>query len=409
MDFQKIFTLIPEPIVVVSPDFEILAATDTYLKVTMRTREELIGRHFLQTFPDNPNAEESKNERLLRQSLENVLRTKEVDYLDVLRYDIPKPEEMGGGFEIRYWEASHTPLLNDAGEVAAIIQRTNDVTEREMAKLALSESQEKFRFMAEAMPLLIFTLDENNRLTYLNKRWENYTGVSTKELIHNGFQQAIHPEDEALFRGRLKAVLEQRVELQMELRLKAREGAYRWHLMRVLPQLDENGKLMMWVGALSDIHNTKQMVQELLETNTQMAQLSEQVQKAYNKAEAERRKLERLIMESPAFFCILIGPEHRFELVNDNYQKIFPGKQLLNRTVADAIPEVVEQGFIDLLDNVYRTGVSYSAERTVVKLDRNNTGELEDLMVSFQYQPLYNEDDEISGILVFGYELPMNS
>ena len=405
MDFQKIFSLIPEPIVVFTPDFEILAATDAYLQVTMRSREELIGRHLLKSFPDNPNAEESRNEKLIRQSLENVLRTKKVDYLDVLRYDIPRPEAMGGGFDIRYWEASHTPLLNETGEVEAIVQRTSDVTEREMAKLALSESQEKYRFMAEAMPLLLFTLDEKNRLTYLNSRWERYTGHTLKELLHSGILQTIHPEDAPLFDNRLQEALLQSRELQIEIRVRAREGVYRWHLARILPQLDEAGKLTMWVGAITDIHSARQMVEELLEANTQMAQLSEHVQKAYNKAEAERMKFERLFMESPAFFCILRGPEHRFELINDNYQKLIPGKQVLDRTVAEAIPEVVDQGYIDILDNVYRTGQSFSANRTLVKLDRNNTGELEDVMLTFQYLPIYNEQHQVDGILVFGYEV----
>lgn len=390
----------------VSPQYKILAATDAYLQVTMRTSEELIGHDFLQSFPDNPNVTESKNERLLRESLDRVLKYKKVDYLDVLRYDIPKPAAQGGGFDIRYWEAVHTPVLNAEGEVECIIQRTNDVTEREVTKLALSESHEKFRFMAEAMPQLIFTTNADAKLTYLNQRWEKYTGIRIKELLYNGIRQAFHTEDVATFDARWQEAFEANTELQMELRIRSKEGLHRWHMVRILPKVDEAGQLMMWVGTLTDIHNPKQMVQELLETNTEMAQLAEHVQSAYKKAEVEHRKMERLIMESPAFFCILHGPEHRFELVNKNYQQLFPGRNLLQRTVAEALPEVIDQGFIQLLDKVYQTGESFTADKITIMLDKHDTGELKEYCISFQYLPLLDEQDKIYGILVFGFELP---
>lgn len=406
MDFQKIFAHIPEAVVVLSPDLKILTATDAYQRVTMRSLEELVGRDFLNTFPDNPESAESKNEKLLRQSLERVLQTKKADYLDVLRYDIPRPKALGGGFEIRYWEAVHTPVLDDAGNVEAIIQRTNDVTERELAKSALSESQEKYRFMAEAMPQLIFTMNASGKITYLNQRWTRFTGLSVTELLSNGINQVFHPDDVPVFEARLQNAMADNTEMQMEIRVKASQDIYRWHLARILPKLDENGRLLLWVGTVSDIHEPKQMVQELLEANTQMVQLSEHVQLAYNKAEAERLKLERLLMESPAFFCILKGPEHRYELINQNYQKIFPGKSLMHKTVAEALPEVVDQGIIEILDNVYQTGKSFTTDRMHIMLDRNGTGNLEDLLISFQYQPLYNEHNQVDSILVFGYELP---
>ncbi|MEJ8803806.1 PAS domain-containing protein [Pontibacter sp. H249] len=406
MDYQKLFVSVPEAIVLLSPDFTILAANDRYLEVTMRTHDELIGKDFLKTFPDNPDASESKNEMLLRQSLENTLRTKHVDYLDVLRYDIPRPASQGGGFDVRYWEASHTPILDDEGNVECLMQLTKDVTEREVAKLELSETQEKFKFMAEAMPLLIFTTNTEGKITYLNQRWGKYTGTATKELIYNGVKQVFHPEDAATFTTRWADAFANNTELQMEVRVKASEGIYRWHLARILPQVDESGKLLMWVGAITDIHNSKQLVEELLEANTQMEQLSNHVQQAFKKVESERNILERLIIESPAFFCILKGPEHTFELINKNYQKIFPGKELLHKPVAKALPEVVDQGYIAILDKVYQTGESYVAEHIRIMLDRYNTGALEELTISFQYQPLYDENNTIYGILVFGYEIP---
>jgi len=405
MDYQKLFRHIPETIVVVSPTYEILAATQAYLQVTMRSEEELIGQHFLMAFPDNPDSAGSKNAALLRQSLDRALQSKQVDYLDVLRYDIARPAAQGGGFAIRYWEASHTPVLDAAGRVAFIIQHTSDVTERETAKRALSESEHKFRFMAEAMPQLIFTTNAAGELTYFNQRWVKYTGLPVEELLNAAWQQVIHPDELTHSKLRWEQAFAQGSELQLELRMRDKAGAYRWHLCRVLPMHNEQGQIMMWVGSSTDIHDTRLMVQELLASNEQLAALSDQVQHAYRKVETERKTLERLLMESPAFFCTLQGPEHRFSLVNRNYQKLFPHRGLLGRKVREALPEVVGQGFIELLDQVYQTGKSYVTEETLVRLDRHENGVLEDVYLSFSYQPLYNEAEEVTGILVFGYDV----
>jgi PAS domain S-box-containing protein len=277
-----------------------------------------------------------------------------------------------------------------------------------MARLALSESEEKFRFMAETMPQLIFTTNADGQLTYLNGRWETYTGIPLKNLLHNGWKDIIHPEDLPVMEARWEKALHNLEDYQAEMRKKHKDGQYRWHLCRALPMLDENKKVVMWVGNCTDIHDTRQMVEELLTSNEEMARLADQVQRAYAKAESERKTLERLIMRAPAFFCILKGPEHRYELVNDNYQKLFPNRELLHKTVAEAVPEVVEQGFVAVLDNVYETGKDYLADKITVKLDQHNTGTLEDVILSFIYQPLVDENNVVYGILVCGFEVPKN-
>lgn len=405
MDLYKFLTHLPDTIVIISPDLKVLEATDEYLKITLRTREELIGSYFLNSFPDNPDEPESRNEYLLRQSLENVLRTKKTDYLDVLRYDIPKPAAQGGGYDVRYWEASHTPVLDDQGEVSFIIQKTADVTEREINKHMLAVQENKFRFMAEAMPQLIFTADATGQITYYNQRCFKYTGEKSETNTDIDWHTYVHPEDLEQATTKWYASIQNVTPLQFEARLKSKEGVYRWHLTRMTPMKDDSGKVIMWVGSSTDIHDTRKLVQELLDSNSQMVELADQVQLAFQKAEAERKVMEHLINKAPFFCCILKGPEHRYELVNENYQKLLPGKELLGRTVAEALPEVEEQGFVKLLDNVYATGKEFVAEGIAIKVDRFDTGELEDLYVTFIYQAIYNELGTIDGIMVLGQDI----
>ncbi|MBC5775086.1 PAS domain-containing protein [Pontibacter sp. KCTC 32443] len=401
MDFVKLFEKVPEALVVLSPEpeYKILAATDYYLQITMRKREDILGLKFLlEAFPEKDVPYEQNP---VRKSLDIALNTKKVDYLDVTRYDLTKPD---GSYEVRYWEASHTPVLDAAGNVEYIIQHTSDVTEREQAKHALDTSQKKFQFMAEAMPQLIFTTDGEGNLTYFNKRWEEYTGIPLEKLMQENWHEIIHPDDLQSTMEKWETAFKAGEAMRVELRKRDKEGVYRWHLCRSLPMKDADGNITMWVGSSTDIHDTRKMVQELLYTNEQMAILSDQVQLAFEKAESERQTLEKLIMKAPAIFCVLEGPEHRFKLVNENYQMLFPKRDLIGKSVAEALPEVIEQGFIDLLDTVYTTGKEFVAEEVPIKLDRQDNGLLEEVYLTFIYQAMYTSD-KVTGILVFAYEV----
>ena len=166
---------------VVAPynNYQILAATDTYLEVTMRQREDIVGLPFLLVaFPDKDIPYERNPVKL---SLDKALQTKQVDYLDVIRYDLELPQAAGGGYQTRYWEASHTPVLDEAGKVEYLIQHTSDVTARELAKQAHKDSEDKFKFMTEAVPEVI----EQGFIQILDKVYRSgETFVAERGRIH---------------------------------------------------------------------------------------------------------------------------------------------------------------------------------------------------------------------------------
>lgn len=402
LDLYKFLVNLPDTVVLISPDLIILEATDEYLRITKRSRDQLLGNNFLEMFPDNPDQPESKNEHLLRASLLRVIETKQSDKLDLLRYDIPVP---GGKYEERYWEAIHTPVLNENGEVSFIIQKTSDVTERELAKKAIAEKERVYRFTVDALPQLVYTLNPAGEITYYNQRWYDYTGADPNEPFETTWQEVVHPDDLSNAVNKLQASLKSGEDIQLELRIRNAKGAYRWHLSRGIAMRNEHGEIMMWVGSSTDIHDTRQLIMELAESNEYMSALSDQVKQAYGKAEAERRVLERLIMKAPVIFCVLRGPEHIFELVNDNYRKLIPNKDLIGKRVIDVLPEVAEQGLISVLDDVYTSGNEFVAEQLPVKLDRYNTGELEELYFTFIYQAIYDDQQKVTGIMVCGYEI----
>src|SRR5262249_32098340 len=127
-DFRLLFESAPGLYLVLRPDFTIIAASDAYLDATMTRRDQVLGRHIFDVFPDNPNDPGATGVRNLRASLERVISQKTADAMAVQKYDIRRPDAEGGGFEERHWSPINTPVLRD-GKLAFIIHRVEDVTE----------------------------------------------------------------------------------------------------------------------------------------------------------------------------------------------------------------------------------------------------------------------------------------
>ena len=128
-DFRALFEAAPGLYLVLDPTFSIVAVSDAYLAATMTVREEIVGRGIFDVFPDNPEDPEATGERNLRSSLERVLNTRAADTMAVQKYDIRRPADQGGGFEVRYWSPRNSPVLDGDGGVRYIIHRVEDVTE----------------------------------------------------------------------------------------------------------------------------------------------------------------------------------------------------------------------------------------------------------------------------------------
>ncbi|GII59274.1 hypothetical protein Pth03_76630 [Planotetraspora thailandica] len=128
VDYGAVFKALVAPLLVLTPDFVIAAASDSYLTVTGRDRADLLGRHFFAVFPGNPDAPGTHGPECLRASLERVLATGERDTMALKRYDM-EASGRPGVFEERYWNTINTPVLGPDGEVELIIHRTEEVTD----------------------------------------------------------------------------------------------------------------------------------------------------------------------------------------------------------------------------------------------------------------------------------------
>jgi signal transduction histidine kinase/DNA-binding response OmpR family regulator len=124
--------------------------------------------------------------------------------------------------------------------------------------------------------------------------------------------------------------------------------------------------------------------------------------------EALRSSDERtraLFQQAPGFMCVLTGPEHVFEFANDSYRRLVGDRDLVGRRVEQAFPEIRGQGFIDLLDEVYRTGHPVTRTETPLDVRRSPQGALERAYIDFIYQPVRAADGTVGGIFVEGFDV----
>jgi len=149
-DYINIFEQSSELLVVIDTSFAIVAASDAFLKTTLTVRADIVGRDIFDVFPDNPGDITANGESVLRASFNRVIKNKVSDKLRVVKYDIPKPEHEGGGFDVKYWQAVNSPVLDEQKNVKYIIQRAEDVTENKTLITQLEVEKNALKLVADS-------------------------------------------------------------------------------------------------------------------------------------------------------------------------------------------------------------------------------------------------------------------
>jgi len=134
-------------------------------------------------------------------------------------------------------------------------------------------------------------------------------------------------------------------------------------------------------------------------------QISEVVRATSREAEAARARMYDLLMQAPAAMTILRGPEHRFEFVNPLVLRMRGRVDLVGKTAREAMPELVEQGILAILDEVYTTVTPFVGTEFPLRVDRRGDGVLEEGYYNLVYQPLLTAQGDIEGILVHSVEV----
>ncbi len=423
LDFRRLYEAQNEVSHVVSADedYTIVAVSDGLLAATQHQRSDLIGRPLFEVFPDNPDDASATGVGQLRASFERVLRTRAPDTMPLQKYDVRRPERDGGGYEARYWRVVNSPVFGEDGQVTHLHHRGQEVTDEvrrlqrseadRLAIEALQKTQVELRESGVWLSTVLSSIgdaviatDAQGRVTFLNPVAERLTGWTRDEalgtlltqifrIVHEGTRaQVPSPADQVLRDGQVVLPANHTLLLR-------RDGTELPIDDSAAPIRDAQGRLTGVVLVFRDVAEKKRLEAE-------RAEMLARAQAARAEVEAERTRLRNLVQHAPAFICTLRGPDHVFELANPHYERLVGvGRPFLGLPVRDALPEVVEQGFVALLDTVYRTGEPYYGSELLVRLDREGHGTAQDAYVNFVYQPRRGVAGQVEGIDVFGFEV----
>jgi len=166
-------------------------------------------------------------------------------------------------------------MLALACQCAQAIQRAQLYNAEQQARAAAEANEQRFRFLAESIPQIVWTAQANGYTDYYNQRWFDYTGITLEQSKTIGADKFRHPDDQQrCVEQWIKASSKKEI-FQVEQRLRRVDGVYRWHLTRARPMLDEQGQVVKWFGTCTDIDDWKRAEDSLRETNERLTLLSE--------------------------------------------------------------------------------------------------------------------------------------
>ncbi|MGI4874305.1 MAG: PAS domain-containing protein [Janthinobacterium lividum] len=380
---------VPDSYIVVSPELVILTASNAYLADTLKRREDLVGRYLFDAFTDNPATPEAHAVRNWRASLERVIATGQPHQMAPQHYDVLDPERPGHFVE-RHWLPRNTPVFDDQGQLSYLIHSSVNVTKEVQAQGRAQEARREAERQRQRLHQLVLQapvamcLLQGPEFVYelVNPTYQQL--LAGRVLVGKPLLEAV-PE----FRGstvweRLQQVYrtgqtfqDQEVPLPFGQPAGGSEARYFNHTFqaRYTEHQQVDGVYVFAFDVTEQVHARQQL-------------------------RHQQGLLRQIMHQVPAAIATLSGPAHRYSFFNDGYQALSGGRTQLGRPVAEILPEVVAQGFIGWLDQVYTTGQPFSGTDMPLHLFDARTGQPALRYVDFIYQPLRDEQ-QTQGILAF--------
>ena len=187
-----------------------------------------------------------------------------------IRYeDMPLETKLGKSVEVEFVSNSYM-----VGDLKVIQCNIRDITDRKWAEQAARVSAERFRFLAESMPLMIFTATSKGDIDYVNRQLTEFTGLTSEQVCKSGRLGFAHLDEVEEHSRRWRQSIESGETFQHECRLRSGDGVYRWFLTRASAMRDSDGAITIWVGSSTDISDRKSVEENLVRQYQQSETLS---------------------------------------------------------------------------------------------------------------------------------------
>lgn len=189
-----------------------------------------------------------------------------------------------------------TTFLDQYNYPSYMVGACVDITERKQAELALKLSEEHFRFVTNAAPVMLWLTGENHDTTFINRTWLEFTGQTVDELLGFGWLNKVHPEDRERVREEFIQLANCRETFELEYRLQRKDGVYCHMLDAGAPLVNENGEFTGYIGYTIDISRRKEAEQALAKVSQKLSQSNYDLEQfasiASHDLQAPLRKIE---------------------------------------------------------------------------------------------------------------------
>jgi PAS domain S-box-containing protein len=298
------------------------------------------------------------------------------------------PIYRNGAVEDVYWTFSYSPVADESGKPAGVFVTCTETTQKVTMLSQLAESKEQLEFAVNATELGTF---EYNPVTH-----KFSANARLKELFN------LPQQGEIEISQAINAVAEkdrQRVAAAIQKALQFSTGGH-YELEHAL--IDPHTKKEIVVKAKGRVlFNAEKIAYRF---NGTLQDITRELE-ARKKVEESERNMRLMILQAPVSIGIFRGPNYVVEIANAQALELWGRKEedVLNRPILEAMPELLPQGIKELLDSVYTTGKAFSATELPVDLIRD--GGLKQVFINFGYEPLFDVDNNVNGILTVGIEV----
>ncbi len=233
-----------------------------------------------------------------------------------------------------------TRLIMQDGEPIGVQGVGRDITERKRTEEALKESEARYRSLGEGIMHQVWTAQPDGKLDYVNNRTLEYFGRTSEQMLGEGWQAVVHPDDLPECLKRWTYSLETGKDYHAEFRLRRHDGEYLWYKARATAGLDADGEVVNWYGTSTDI-NDKKIAEAKLSHNA----LHDALTNLPNRIKFMNH-LERAVTRSEcnrAFrFAVLFLDLDRFKIINDSLGHTIGDKLLIS--IAERLESCVRPG-----------------------------------------------------------------
>jgi PAS domain S-box-containing protein len=333
--------------------------------------------------------------------------------------------ESEDGIVEKYVSYLYEPIMEADGRVSHILVAAEDRTKMVQDRKRILTAEENLRLSLQAAELGTFDMDLKKGTLYWDKRCRELFGISHQETVtyDTDFVMNLHPDDRDRVTKLIDNLFDKSIsdgDYDVEYRTVGVEtGIIRWLRAKGKVLFNEQDEPYRFIGSVLDITTAKNYQYELQQINEELAASNEELYAAQqnlqgvigelnsseNRLRGQQQRLESFFMMAPAGICVLGGPNLVFELINPRYQQLLPGRDLLNRPIFEAMPELIEQPLHDVLLNVYKTGETFEANELLISISAYEGGPTHERYFNFNYLARRDETGQVDGILAFVFEV----